>query len=147
MVLLQALAPGKRLLQATQAVKDIWKFQLIKQSSAPPHPDSEPVAVFDVVPLVKLIRGRWATLDSRGPLFVFTFNTIAQHMPRQAPHSPTHHPLFRKSFSLLLCWSNRAVRVWCAINTCAQSVSLLARCKRPPRVSGRRNMWKNIPTR
>lgn len=48
----RAPAPGKRLLQATQAVKDIWKFQLIKQSSAPPHPDSEPVAVFDVVPLV-----------------------------------------------------------------------------------------------
>lgn len=42
------LVPGKHLLRVTHTVKDIWKFQLIKQSSAPPHPDSEPVAVFDV---------------------------------------------------------------------------------------------------
>lgn len=45
-------APGKRLSQATPAVRDIWKFQLIKQSSAPPRPDSGPVAPFDAVPLV-----------------------------------------------------------------------------------------------
>lgn len=41
----QLFVPGELLQLVTQ---DIYKFQLIKQSSALPHPDSEPVALFDV---------------------------------------------------------------------------------------------------